>query len=143
MRVADDHGDVAALPVGVEVERDPRVVGDMAQLGLAFLAEYQYGSAVPVKPHRPRPGRIVARPIDGREPDDPLFPQTDTDVPTEPRAEAEHGGDLPWCSLWLPINLTFALDMATSFYLNRVKRRPKLENGLSKTSNDISEPQPC
>jgi hypothetical protein len=90
--VTRKDGYIAAVLVGIEVQGDSRITGDMAQLGLVPFAEDQNSFAVPMKPDRPRLRRVVR--IDGGQPDDLLLAQATVYVTPKSSAEIKHGKPL-------------------------------------------------
>ena len=90
-RLADEHAHVAAFLVGVEIQGDARVAGDMAQLGGARLAKDQGCLAIPVEPDGPGLGSM--RGVDGGKPDGLFFFKALLDALTDGGGEIWHGND--------------------------------------------------
>jgi len=89
-RVTRKDGYITAVLVGIEVQGDSWIAGDMPQLCLLSFAEDQNSFAIPMKPDRPRLRRVVR--IDGGQPDDLLLPEATVNVPPKSAAEIQHVG---------------------------------------------------
>jgi hypothetical protein len=86
--VTHENTNIVAIPITVEVQSDPRIPGNVPQLGFVPFAEDQNCPTVPVKPDGPGLRGVVS--IDGNKPDDLLLAKPTLNVPPESGAEVQH-----------------------------------------------------